>query len=103
MLWWFAAGRCYHAVSDGITSTLQGEFHSNCEAEGIIDIIIADRTWVAQTLEACSETVVSCLTTHEGASLICLYFVIVELWSLLPEDKSQTGRYEVLTSGGISS
>lgn len=64
----------YNAVSDGSTSTSQGEFQSNCEAKGIIDIIIADRTWTAQTLEVCSESVVSCFTTHQGVALICFYF-----------------------------
>lgn len=38
------ADRRSHAVSPGSTSTSQAEFHS--EAEGIIEIIIADKGWI---------------------------------------------------------
>lgn len=40
----------------------QGEFHSYAQAEGIIDIITADRAWIVQTVEVHSGSVVSCRT-----------------------------------------
>lgn len=48
----------------------RGSFTLTVKQMGIIDIVIADKILIVQILEVCSESVVSCLTTHERAALI---------------------------------